>query len=157
LLSRVVMKCASTLRRKARNQQGFTLPETLFAVGMLAVAMVGVLAAIGHGTTSVDSARRATTALFLAEQRMEAVKAFAVDKTPGGGQGWESLTTAEFPAEGYTTMPGYEGYRRTVTVADVPTGNGTNAKRVDVQVFYRPVGGSGQETSVTVSAQLVDR
>jgi prepilin-type N-terminal cleavage/methylation domain-containing protein len=151
------MNGASGLRRTTRDQRGFSLPEALIAVSVLAVGLVGVLAAIGHGTTSVDAARRATTALFLAEQKMEQVKAFALDKTPGGSQGWERLTTDEFPADAYQTIAGYEDYRRTVTVTAVPTGNGTDAKRVEVQVFYRPVGATGDETSVTVSAQVVDR
>jgi prepilin-type N-terminal cleavage/methylation domain-containing protein len=157
LLLRVGMRGASTLLSTKGNQQGFTLPETLLAVGILAVGLVGVLAAMGHGVTSVDSARRATTALFLAEQRIEQVKAFALNKTPGQGQGWGVLTTASFPAEAYKTMAGNDDYRRTVTVTDVPTANGTTAKRVDVQVFYRPVNGSGAETFATVSTQLITR
>jgi type II secretory pathway pseudopilin PulG len=137
-----------------RSQQGFTLAEALVAVGLLAVGLVGVLAAIGHGTASVDSARRSTTALFLAEQQMEAAKAFILgDKT--AGQGWSNLTTAAFPPEGYKAIPNYPDYRRVVTVTNTPN-DLPNTKQVEVQVFYRAVGGSA-ETSVTVSTLAIER
>jgi prepilin-type N-terminal cleavage/methylation domain-containing protein len=148
------MEHVSTLRGGAQNEQGFSLPETLVAIAILSIGLVGVLAAAGQGATSVDSARRGTTALFLAEQRLEQVKGFAVSAS--ASQGWTLLTTAQFPAEGYGTIgTGYEDYRRAVTVT-LLTGS-TTVKRVDVQVFYRPVAGTGGETSVTVSTQLVTR
>jgi prepilin-type N-terminal cleavage/methylation domain-containing protein len=144
------MEHVNALRRSARNQQGFSLPESLVAMAILSVGLVGVLAAIGHGTTSVDSARRGTTALFLAEQRIEQVKDFALSTS--AGQGWAVLATGSFAAEGYNAIAGSSDYRRTVTVTPVGT-----LKLVDVQVFYRPVAGSGEETSVTVSTQLATR
>jgi Tfp pilus assembly protein PilV len=137
-----------------RNQRGFTLTETVVAVGFLAVGLVGLLAAIGHGTTSVDSARRATTALFLAEQQMEAAKAFALGDATAG-RGWANLTTAAFPAEGYNAIAGYPYYSRTVTVTNNPNGLAT-AKQIEVRVFYQPVGG-GTETSVAASTLVVQR
>lgn len=137
-----------------RNQQGFSLPETVAAVGFLAVGLVGLLAAMGHGTSSVDSARRATTALFLAEQQMEAAKAFAMGDATAG-RGWSNLTTAAFPAEGYNAIPGYPPYRRAVTVTNNPNGL-LATKQIEVQVFYWPVGG-GAETSVAASTLVVQR
>jgi prepilin-type N-terminal cleavage/methylation domain-containing protein len=146
------MTYMTSLVRMTRSQQGFTLIETLIAVGILSVGLVGVLAAIGQGATSVDGARRATTALFLAEQRIEQAKAFAV--STAANQGWDLLTTASFPAEGYNAIAGYPDYRRTVTVTNFAN---PTYKRVDVQVFYRPVAGTGAETAVTVSTQVADR
>jgi type II secretory pathway pseudopilin PulG len=140
-----------------RDQQGFTLTETIAAVGFLAVALVGLLAAMGHGTTSVDSARRGTTAVFLAEQKMEEVKAVALAD-------WPNLTMARFPADEYCPpgtvpvncpIPGYPDYHRTVTVKDNPNGL-LATKQIEVRVFYRPVGG-GAETSVVVSTLVVQR
>jgi type II secretory pathway pseudopilin PulG len=134
-----------------RNQQGFTLPETITAVGFLAVALVGLLAAMGHGTTSVGSARRSTTAVFLAEQQMEAAKAFALGDATAG-RGWANLATAAFPAEGYNAIPGYPDYRRAVTITTIPP----TTKQIEVRVFYWPVGG-GPETSVVASTLVVQR
>jgi Tfp pilus assembly protein PilV len=140
--------------RMIRGQRGFTVTETVIAIGFLAMSLVALLAGIGQGTSSVDSARRGTTALFLAEQQMEAAKAFALGDATAG-QGWPNLTTAAFPAEGYNAIAVYPDYRRTLTVTSSPGGL-LNMKQVEVQVFYRPVGAAA-ETSVAVATLVVDR
>jgi prepilin-type N-terminal cleavage/methylation domain-containing protein len=139
-----------------RNDQGFTLAETLAAVGVLGIGLVALLSSMSWGFATVDSSRRSTTALFLAEQRMEQVKAFAV--STAAGQGWALVTSAAFPAEAYGAIPGYPDYRRTVTVTNNP-GGAANTKLVEVHVFYRPVTsfGRGAETSAVVSTLLVAR
>lgn len=142
--------------RAAAGDRGFTVAEVLAALGVLGVALVGVLFSMTYGATGVDASRRSTTALFLAEQRMEQVKAFAMSRS--GAQGWTNLTAAAFPAEGYGTMPGHGDYRRAVTITDNP-GGAANTKQVEVQVAYRPVRpeGIGPETSVVLSTLLVKR
>ncbi len=145
------------MRTKAvSDEQGFTLAETLAAVGILGVGLVALLSSMSWGFAAVDSSRRSTTALFLAEQRMEEVKAFAV--STADKQGWDEVNPANFPAEGYGAIPGYPDYRRTVTVTDLgPVA--PNTKLVEVRVFYRPVTstGLGPESSVVVSTLLVKR
>lgn len=140
-----------------RNDRGFTLAETLVAIGILVVGLVALLGAMEYGTASVEGARRSTTALFLAEQRMEEVRAFAVSQATG--QGWGNLTSAAFPAEDYGAIPGYPGFRRVVAVTTNPGGSLPNAKQVEVQVFYRqaPGGVASAETSVTLATLLVRR
>lgn len=142
--------------RAAAGDRGFTVAEVLAALGVLGIALIGVLFSMTWGATGVDASRRSTSALFLAEQRMEQVKAFAMSKSPA--QGWTNLTAAAFPAEGYGTIPGHGDYRRTVTITDSP-GGAANTKQVEVQVFYRPVRteGIGPETSVALSTLLVKR
>lgn len=141
---------------RAVGDKGFTLPETLAAVAILSLALVGVLASSGLGVTGVDGARRSTSALFLAEQRMEQVRAFALSKA--ATQGWANLSGASFPAESYGGIAGSADYRRTVTVTNNP-GGAANTKQVEVWVFYRPVTsqGVGSETSVALSTLLVLR
>lgn len=141
---------------RAVGDKGFTLPETLAAVAILSLALVGVLASSGLGVTGVDAARRSTSALFLAEQRMEQVRAFAL--STAATQGWANLSGASFPAESYGGIAGYADYRRTVTVTNNP-GGAANTKQVEVWVFYRPVTsqGVGSETSVALSTLLVLR
>jgi type II secretory pathway pseudopilin PulG len=141
----------------ARDQRGFTLAEALVALGVLVVGLVALLGAMGYGTASVETARRSTTALFLAEQRLEEIKAFALSKDPT--QGWANLGSASFPAEGYGAIAGYPDYRRVVTVTANPGGSQPNTKQVEVRVFYRqaPGEGSATETSVTLSTLLVRR
>lgn len=140
-----------------RNDHGFTLAETLAAVAILGIGLVALLSSMSWGFASVDGSRRSTTALFLAEQRMEQVKAFAV--STAAGQGWAQVSSTAFPAEGYGAIPGYRDYRRLVTVTTNPGGAAPKTKLVEVQVFYRPVtsDGLGPETSVVVSTLLVAR
>jgi prepilin-type N-terminal cleavage/methylation domain-containing protein len=58
---------AATGRTSAvRNDQGFTLAETLAAVGVLGIGLVALLSSMSWGFATVDSSRRSTTALFLA-------------------------------------------------------------------------------------------
>lgn len=136
-----------------RDERGFTLVEMLAAVALLVIAMIGLLTSMSAGVTDVDAARRSTAALFLAEQRMEEIKAFAMSKD--ASRGWINVTTAQFGNEAYGTIAGYPDYRRTVTVTDVAA----DTKQVVVQVFYRPVTTTGlnQETSVVVSTLLANR
>lgn len=149
-------------RRRARGgvgrsaEAGFTLTEALAAMALLAVALVAVLASTSAGVTGVDEARRSTSALFLAEQRMEQVKAFALSTAPG--QGWANLRAARFPDEAYGTIAGYPDYRRRVVVVDNP-GGAPFTKQVEVYVYYRPVKADrlGPETGVVLSTLLVSR
>jgi prepilin-type N-terminal cleavage/methylation domain-containing protein len=140
----------------AADQRGFTLVETLAAIAIIVVALVGLLTTMTSGVTDIDSARRSTTALFLAEQRLEHIKAFALSKA--AGQGYDNVTTTSFPAEGYGAIAGHGDYRRTVVVVDNPGGT-ANTKQVEVWVFYRPVTTTGlnQETSVVISSLLAAR
>jgi Tfp pilus assembly protein PilV len=148
------VKIASIRCRHLVSEAGFTLAETLTAVTVLTVALVALLFATGFGVTGLDSARRSTTALFLAERRLEEVKAWAM--SDAAARGWANVTAANFPAEGYATITGYGDYRRTVTITDNP-GGVANTKQIEVFVFYRPVStsGVGGETSVSVSTLLV--
>src|SRR4051812_32849974 len=121
------------LRTTAADQHGVTLAEILVATALLAIGMVAVLSAMSIGLGGVESSRRVSTALFLAEQRLEQVRAFSISNS--AGQGFGNLATAAFPAEGYNTITGYGGFRRVVTVTPSAGGN-PNLKAVVVQVFY---------------------
>ena len=133
-----------------------TLAEVLLSAALLVMGMVAVLSAMTVGVGGVDSGRRSSSAIFLAEQRMEEIRSFAVSPAPG--QGFAAVTDAAFPADGYNTMPGYGEFRRTVAITDNP-GGAVNIKRVHVQVFYRPIsdGRFGPETSVAVETVLALR
>ena len=145
-----------TQRGALRSDAGFTLAETLTAVTVLSVALVALLFATGYGVTGLDASRRSTTALFLAERRMEQIRAWSLSKA--ANQGWANVTAANFSAEGYSTIAGYPDYRRSVTITDNPAGI-ANTKQVEIFVFYRPVNTQGLagETSVVVSTLLALR
>jgi hypothetical protein len=148
---------ARSLRRIVRSDEaGVTLAEVLISASLLLVGMVAVLSAMTLGLGGVDSGRRTSAAVFLAEQRMEEIRSVAVSPAPG--QGFAAVTPAAFPADNYNTMPGYGEFRRLVAITDAP-GGVANIKRVHVQVFYRPIsdGRFGSETSVAVETVLALR
>lgn len=145
-----------TSRTLALGDGGFTVVETMAAIAVLTVALVGLLTSMSSGLGDLDAARRNTTALFLAEQRLEEIRACALSKA--AGQGFANVTTATFPAQGYGTITNYGDYRRTVTITNNPGGQ-VNTKQVEVQVFYRPITANGlnSETAVVVSTLVVSR
>ena len=143
------------LRHTSTNQQGVTLAEVLVSAALLAIGMVAVLSAMSIGLGGVESSHRVSTALFLAEQRLEHVRAFAVSSS--AGQGFSNLTAGAFPAEGYSTITGYANYRRVVTITNSPGGN-PNLKLVTVQVFYGAATAVGSgETSTAVDTVVALR
>ena len=150
------LKALATRRGHLASEAGFTLAETLTAITVLTVAIVALLFATGYGVTGLDGARRSTTALFLAERRMEEIKAFAL--SDAATRGWVNVTVGNFPTEAYSSITGYPEYRRTTTITDNPGGL-ASTKQIEVFVFYKPVSTTGiaAETSVSVSTLLVNR
>lgn len=139
-----------------RRAAGFTLVEILIAAAVIGLGLVGVAAGFLHAVGGLEAGRQQTTAAFLAEQRIEQLKAGALNNFP-------SVTTATYPSEAYgsisnngNTMP---SYRRTVAIVEAPGGL-VDTKLVEVTVFYRPVVGFGvlaAERQVRLSALLTDR
>jgi Tfp pilus assembly protein PilV len=153
---RLAAGACARARGAAADQAGVTLMEIIAASAILTIAVAALMSSITAGFTSIDQGRLQSTAVFLAEQRLEEIRAFAVSKT--AGQGFASVTTGSFPAEAYGAIPNNPGHRRTVAVTDNP-GGVANTKRVDVSVFYRPqtTAGLTGETSVAVSTLLTLR
>ena len=130
--------------------------EIIAASAILTIAMVALMSSITAGFTNIDLGRLQSNAAFLAEQRLEEIRAFAVSTTTG--QGFAAVTTGSFPAEAYGTIANHPLHRRVVAVTDSP-GGVANTKRVDVSVFYRPqtTNGFTGETSVNVSTLIALR
>lgn len=137
------------------SQAGFTLAEIMVTCAVISVGLVAVATGFGYGVDGVEAGRQQSTAVFLAEQRIEQAKGLAMQQT-----GLVQLTTANLPAtEGYGTIAGAPPrYRRTTTITNNP--GGLQGARVDVTVFYRPVTGRGvltTERSVSLSIFLASR
>ena len=147
------MKTLRGLLEGLRGEQGFTLAEVLMATAMLIVGVAVVLSALMYGVAGVEGSRGQSTAVFLAEQKLEEVRAYAV--STASTQGFANLTSASFPAE--SSIPGYPNYRRTVTLTANAGGN-ADLQLVAVTVFYKPIKSTGlsAETSITVNS-LVSR
>ena len=140
-----------------RGDRGFTLAEVLVATAFIAITAGAIGVGFMQGTGSVETGRQQTTAVYLAEQRLEQIKSWSLNS--GGGQGWASLATgaACCTNEDYNAIANYGNYRRTVTV----TANGANNKVLQVSVFYRPVnpvgGNAGNEKRVDASTLVTNR
>jgi prepilin-type N-terminal cleavage/methylation domain-containing protein len=137
------------------SQAGFTLAEIMVACAVISVGLVAVATGFGLGVDGVEAGRQQSTAVFLAEQRIEQAKELAMRQT-----GLVQLTTTNLPAtEAYGTIVGAPPrYRRTTTIT--PNPGGLQGARVDVTVFYRPVTGRGvltTERSVSLSIFLASR
>jgi type II secretory pathway pseudopilin PulG len=145
-----------SLRQVAARQDGFALVEVVVSAAMLSIAIFALLSSISLGFAGIDVGRKQSTAVFLAEQRLEEARAFALGTA--AGQGWANLVTNSFPAEAYGAIANYPWYRRTFTVTDNPGGN-VDTKLVEARVFYRPQTESGMsaETSVVISTLISRR
>jgi type II secretory pathway pseudopilin PulG len=141
--------------KMASGQGGFTLAEILVACAVISLGVIGISAGFGYGVDGVEAGRQQSTALFLAEQRIEQAKELAA-RTPN----LADLNTTNLPAtEAYGSISGAPStYRRTTTITSNP--GGTTGARVDVSVFYRPVTGRGVLTTervVSLSIFLANR
>jgi prepilin-type N-terminal cleavage/methylation domain-containing protein len=144
------------LRQALSKDSGFTLVEIIIAAAVIGLGLVGVVAGFLYAVGGLEAGRQQTTASFLAEQRMEQLKAGALNN-------FLNVTTANYPAEAYGAISNnghsMPGYRRTVTITDAPAAL-ADTKLVEVRVFYRPVVGFGvlaTEREVRFSALLTDR
>jgi prepilin-type N-terminal cleavage/methylation domain-containing protein len=136
------------------SQAGFTLVELLAAVFVISLGLVAVGAGFATAIQGVETGRQQTTATFLAEQRLEQIRATALGDALVACMGFLNITTACFPAQAYGSIPSAPGYRSTVTVTDFVVGIAVARKRVDVEVFYQPVVAWGVQLSAERSVRL---
>src|SRR5213592_4343832 len=115
---------APSAARRVRGTRGFTLAEVLIATAFIMVAFGSVGIGFLRGTSSVETGRQQTTALYLAEQRLEQIKAWSLSTV--ATQGFASVAAGAgcCRSEGYNTIADYGNYRRTVTV----TSNGDSCR-----------------------------
>jgi hypothetical protein len=161
------------VRRFIKDQQGATLMEVMIAVGIIAVGLWALSAAIPLAAYGIHEGSHLSIATFLANQRLEQVR----------NAGWEggppcldklgvSASSTAAPVEscggGGTTFPDenpvaapYTDYSRTVRVTDCGVGGGCNLivdndlRQVAVTVTYRPMTGMGLSAAGTAKASTV--
>jgi prepilin-type N-terminal cleavage/methylation domain-containing protein len=139
---------------------GFTLVEILVACAIISVGLVAVAAGLGIGVEGVEAGRQQSTAVFLAEQKVEQVKEMAIKQTNLG-----AVNHGNLPAtEAYGSIATADRYRRTTRIcpgdAGCPALGGAPGVLVTVSVFYRPVTGWGvlaTERSVSLDIYLTAR
>ena len=116
--------------RIQNNLRGFTLIEVLIAIVLVSIGILG-LSAMTIGTIQgVIFSEKQTIATTLARDRLEQIKQ----------AGYANVTSAQYPAENYHTLAGYEQFQRLVTITDnTPR---PNTKTIAVTVAWRDSAGS---------------
>jgi len=136
-------------------ETGFTLVEVLVATFVLSIGLAAVATAFQYATSGVATGRGETAATFLAEQRLEQLRAVAVTNFAN------TAINAGTTTEAYGSIANAAAYRRVTTIADNPGGScAANCKFVQVSVFYRPVTSRGQldqERRVDLITMFVSR
>lgn len=136
------------------SQAGFNAAELLAAVFVISLGLVAVGAGFATAIQGAETSRQQATATFLAEQRMEQIHATALGNSLVACMGFANITAACFPAQAYASIPNAPDYRSTVTVTDFIVNGAVARKRVDVEVFYRPVVAWGVQLSAERSVRL---
>lgn len=143
-----------------RNEQGLTLPEIILAMFVLMVGLMGVAGALvvtnSHsgvaggvmtGQAAIERGNAMSTAIMLAQARMEEVKRlqYRVGGTDaiGGAPG----PPAGFTDEGFDTITGYPNFQREVRVIDATPA--ANSKTVSVTVTARFAGARASEGAMS--------
>ena len=125
------------------------------ATAVLAVGLLAIVTGFQYATSGVETARGETAAVFLAEQRIEELRAQAVSDFPATTLAPGTTTDHCLPgriagsASNCASAPGAgPAYIRTTTITDVTAGTGCPAtplacKEIEVRVSYRPVSSTG--------------
>ena len=156
------MRPAGETMRSRRHDRGFTLIEVLVATFITTTGLIAVAMGLQYAVTGIETGRGETTATFLAEQKVEQLRAIAlVDWTNAA---LDPGTTTEFcpPAgAGCTGTITMGSHRRATTITDNPGEPcTTSCKLVKVTVFYRPISARGaldEERRVDLFFVLVSR
>jgi type IV pilus modification protein PilV len=139
------------------DHRGFTLAEVLVAMMILTIGLVALVGLFHVGLQATQVGQQKSTAVFLAEQKLEQIKAWAI--STAAGRGYATITNgapstaACCAADAYNSIPSYGTYRRQVNINDGPV---PNTKQIQVQVFYQPTTtrGVGAETFVEVTTYV---
>jgi len=151
-----------------RSESGLGLVEILIAVGIITVGLVAVMQAFPVGIQGVDIGRRQSTAVFLAQQKLDQVKAWSMSTaTAPVLQGFPTLiaggtcftyagTVGPPPVlpgacrnDAFNTIPGFPNYQRLVQINNGPT---ASTRVAVVQVTYRNATGQDQVNMSTLLA-----
>ena len=170
------------MRPPLANERGLSLVEILVASTIISIGLVGVMTVVPISSYGLQEGKQRSTATFLAEQRLEAVRNATWTANPASDCLGLSPSSSDAPtsttcpghAGTFTTfpdeasVPGFTDYSRTarVTNCGAPPGCGgvTDAgmRLVTVGVTYRPVTAAegvapGAARSVTLDLLVAKR
>jgi type II secretory pathway pseudopilin PulG len=151
------------------DQRGMTLAEILVAVVIIMIALMALLSGIPIASYGIQEGSQLTTATFLANQRLEQVKAASwTDQPTVDTVGVSASATAAPVAGAVTTFPDetpvaapYTQYTRQVRIIDCSVGAGCGGivdagmRQVTVTVSYRPMTGVGVSATGSTKSAIV--
>ena len=150
------------------DQRGMTLAEVLVAVVIIMIALLALLSGIPVASYGIQEGNQLTTATFLANQRLEQVKAASwTDQPAVDTVGVSASATAAPVAGATTTFPDenpvaapYTQYTRQVRITDCSAagcGGITDAgmRQVTVTVSYQPMTGIGVSATGSTKSAIV--
>ena len=115
------------------DERGVSLAEILVAAVIVTVGLTAIAGGFQYALSGIEAGKKQTEAAFLAEQRLEQLKADALS---------DYAAVPASPDEAYGAIAGHPNHRRTVIITDAPGGL-ANIRRVQVSVFYRLHGSYG--------------
>lgn len=144
-------------QRVARDQRGFTVAELLAASVVIGIALLALLRTIPISAYGIQEGSQQSTAVFLANARMEQVKnaqwpadplkdTLGVSASATAAPNVAAVTT--FPDENPMAVP-YAGYARQVRISDCNIAPGCGGlqkpdmRQATVTVSYAPMTGVG--------------
>jgi len=155
------------------DQRGMTLAEVLVAVVIIMIALLALLSGIPISSYGIQEGNQLTTATFLANQRLEQVKAATWTACPDLDTiGLSASATAAPVAGAVTTFPDenpvaapYTQYTRQVRITELTApqpdcatanANGVSGLRqVTVTVTYQPMTGVGVAATGSTKSAIV--
>lgn len=163
-------------RRVIGDQQGITVAELLIASAVIGIALLALLQTIPNSAFGIQEGNQQSTAVFLANQRMEQVRNARWTAVPAADTLGVSTSTNVAPVSaGVTTFPDenpmstpYAGYRRQVRISDCNVAPGCGGlqrpdmRQATVTVSYTPMTGvgvaaTGGTKSVIISLIISER
>jgi len=149
---------AGRCQRVVRDQRGFTAAELLAASAVVAIALLALLQTIPISAYGIQEGSQQSTAVFLANQRMEQLKNAQWTAVPPADTLGLSVSTTVAPVDkaAVTTFPDenpmaapYAGYTRQVRISDCNVAPGCGGlqkpdmRQATVTVSYAPMTGVG--------------
>ena len=135
------------MRAVLRDPRGLSLPEVLVAAVIVTVGLTAIASGFQYALSGVEVGKKQSTAVFLAEQKLEQIKADAMTNFAAMGP---------YNTEAYGDITGYPTHRRTVTVTTATA----STKLVSISVFYQLQGSYGvalQEREMRLDAIVAQR
>lgn len=85
------------------SERGFTLAEVLIAIAIFAIAVIGLAAMSGNAIRGLDSAKKLSAAVNLAEAKLEALKMVSYDNLEASGSDGGITRTCVLSGSGCST------------------------------------------------------